>query len=440
MLQPFPNNIIPANRIDPVARKILDTLPRPTIAGPLVNNFQITLPFQKIQQIPSLKIDHSFNDKSKISGYWSQQNTDKDGGQDGLPFPISRGRVLVIRSYTVRINFDHSLTPTTLLHLGAGVQRYRNPDTGPPAVTDYDAAGILGLIGTPGTGYPRLAGLGNSTFGGLSGPTGAANRGLYLQVKPTGVAQVTHIRASHTYKAGAEWKIDTFSNISRSGLAPALNFSNTQTAQPLYGTISLPGGTSIGNGFASFLLGYFDSASIGNESAPQYRRSSWGFFVQDTWKVNRKLTLDVGVRYDLQKPERELWGRQASFRPDVTNPKVGRSGGSIYENQCHCSLATTYPYAIAPRIGVAYQLDQKTVLRAGWGFTYSTVNNFAYIGASPSTGFNTIPFGAPDIVNNGPAGKLSDGLKWNSADLYGAAYDQGFNAYVPGTGLQNAVN
>jgi len=139
----------------------------------------------------------------------------------------------------------------------------------------------------------------------------------------------SHIRGSHTYKAGGEWKIDTFSNISRSGLAPALNFSNTQTAQPLYGTTNLPGGTSIGSGYASFLLGYFDSASIGNESAPQYRRSSWGFFVQDTWKVNRKLTLDIGMRYDLQKPERELWGRQASFRPDVTNPKVGRPGGIL---------------------------------------------------------------------------------------------------------------
>src|SRR5947207_5363261 len=82
MLTTFPNNIIPGNRIDPVAKKILGTLPTPTIAGLLVNNYQQTLPFQKIQQIPSLKVDHSFNDKSKLSGYWSQQNTDEDVGQD----------------------------------------------------------------------------------------------------------------------------------------------------------------------------------------------------------------------------------------------------------------------------------------------------------------------------------------------------------------------
>jgi hypothetical protein len=439
MLQPFPNNMIPSSRIDPVARKILDTLPRPTVAGALVNNYQATLPFQKIQKIPSLKIDHTFSDKSKISGYWSQQNTDKDVGQDGLPWPISRGRVLVIKSTTVRINYDHSLTPTTLLHLGAGVQRYRNPDSGPPEVTEYDAAGLLGIIGAPGTGYPRLGGLGNSTFGGMSGATGTSNRQLYLQVKPTGVAQLTHIRGSHTFKAGGEWKIDTFSNISAQGLAPSFNFSGSQTAQPLYGTTNLPTGTTIGHGFASFLLGYFSDASIGNESAPQYRRSSWGFFVQDTWKATRKLTLDIGLRYDLQKPNRELWGRQASFRADVMNPKVNRLGGIVYENQCDCNLAETYPYAIAPRIGIAYQITPKTVLRAGWGLSYSTVNNFAYIGASPSTGFNTISFGATDPVNNGPAGKLSEGLRWNQNELFGAAYDQGFNAFVPGFGLQNAV-
>jgi hypothetical protein len=125
--------------------------------------------------------------------------------------------------------------------------------------------------------------------------------------------------------------------------------------------------------------------------------------------------------------------------PILINPKTGTPGAIIYENQCKCTLASTYPYAIAPRLGFAYQLDPKTVLRGGWGFSYSTVNTFSYIGASPSTGFNTLSFGALDTVNNGPAGKLSDGLRWNTADLYGAAYDQGFNAFVTGSSLQNSV-
>ena len=446
-LVPFANNIIPVSRFDPVAVKILATFPKPTIPGQLVNNYQTTLPFQKIQPLPSLKIDHQLTSTAKISGYWSQQITNKDVGQDGLPFPISAGRVLQVKSRTIRINYDQALTPQLLLHLGAGVQRYRNPDSSPESVTGYDAAGLLGIRGAPGTGYPRLSGMGSSTFGGMANipnvnNLGPVNRGLYLQVKPTGVAQVTYIRGNHTYKTGGEWKLDSFSNISEIGLSPNLAFSANQTAQPLYGG-TLPSGTAIGNGYASFLLGLYNSASIGNKSAPQYRRTSWSFFVQDTWKVTRKLTLDYGLRYDLQHPEREIWHRQSSFRSDLANVKAnGIKGGVVYEGsgpgRCNCILADTYPYAIAPRIGIAYQLNDKTVLRAGWGFSYTTVPTFSYIGASSSTGFNTINFGALDIVNNGEAGRLSNPLVWDSNILYGAAYDPAFNTYVTGASLQNS--
>jgi outer membrane receptor protein involved in Fe transport len=247
-------------------------------------------------------------------------------GQDGLPWPISRGRVLVIKSTTVRLNYDHTITPTTLLHLGAGVQRYRNPDSGPPQVTDFDAAGLLGVVGAPGTGFPRLSGLGNSTFGGMS------RRDRYIESRPVPAVKPTALRNSPT--SAARTRLRRAANgrsipspTSRTRvLRPTSASDGGQTAQPLYGTINLPAGTGIGNGFASFLLGYFNSASIGNQSAPQYRRSTWSFFVQDTWKASRKLTLDIGLRYDLQKPERELWGRQASFRPNPDQSEDGHPG------------------------------------------------------------------------------------------------------------------
>ena len=158
MLQPFPNNIIPTNRIDPVAKKILDSLPEGDDPRPVGEQFpaDAPLPEDSADSRRSRSTTASMtNPRSPATG--RNRIRTKTSAQDGLPFPISRGRVLVIRSYTVRLNFDHSLTPTTLLHLGAGVQRYRNPDSGPPSVTEYDAAGLLGIIGAPGTGYPRLA-------------------------------------------------------------------------------------------------------------------------------------------------------------------------------------------------------------------------------------------------------------------------------------------
>jgi len=438
--QPFAGNVIPANRIDPVAAKILATFPKAN-SGNLVNNYQPGSPFRKIQQIPSVKIDHNLTQSAKISGYFSQQITDKDVGQDGLPDPISIRRDLYIKGTTFRVNYDQTLTPTLLLHLGAGTQRYRNPDAAPAAIANYDEAGLLGIKGAPGTGYPRITGLGDNTYGGLANQIGPTNRGVYLQVKPTGVAQLTWIKGNHSYKTGGEWKIDTFTNKSDIGLSPQFSFSTAQTAQPLYGT-TLPGGTTIGNGFASFLLGYFNSAAISNSSDPQYRKSSWGFFIQDTWKINRKLTLDYGLRYDLQLPERELWRRTSTFNRNVANPNAnGLPGGVLYEGsgagRCGCLLVPAYPFAVAPRLGVAYQINEKTVVRAGWGLAYSTSNTFSYIGAgnSQGMGFNTINFTSPG--NGVPAGKLSDGLNWDSAALYGASYNPGL-LVNPGAAVQNS--
>ncbi len=176
--QPFAGNIIPASRIDPVAAKTLATFPKPNIGNTLVNNYQPGSPFRKIQQIPSVKIDHNIMQSAKISGYWSQEITDKDVGQDGLPDPISIRRDLYIKGRTVRINYDQSLAPTLLLHLGAGVQRYRNPDAAPASISSYDEAGLLGIKGAPGTGYPRIGGgnLGDSTYGGTANQIGPTNR------------------------------------------------------------------------------------------------------------------------------------------------------------------------------------------------------------------------------------------------------------------------
>jgi hypothetical protein len=436
ILNPFPNNVIPTNRLDPVALKMLSYFPLPTNPNSIVNNYTLQAPFHKIQDLPSVKIDHDITSGSRISGYFADEITDKDVGQDGYPDPISIRRALHIEGINARINYDQSLRPTVLLHLGAGVQRYVNPDTAPPNNTNFDSAGLLGLRGAPGTGFPRLGSVGTNTYGGLAQSPlavfttfGTVSRSKFIGLKPTAVAQATWVHNNHTYKTGAEWKIDTFTNFSASGLAPSITFSSAQTAQPLYGQ-ALPGGTTIGHPFASFLLGEFNSASVGNITAPQYRKSSWAMYLQDTWKITRRITLDYGIRWDLQKPQRELDARSSGFSASVVNPNAnGLLGGVIYEGtgprRCNCDLVATYPYAVAPRLGLAIQLTQKTVLRAGWGLVYGPSNIFAYIGGgnSQGMGFNTINFTSPG--NGVEAGTLANGLSWDPNALYGASYDPG---------------
>lgn len=424
---PFPNNVIPQSLLDPVALKIQSLIPLPT-NGNLVNNFERRSPYRKIQTIPSIKIDHNITDSSKISGYFSQMATDKDNGQDGLPDPISARRDQIIRSHTVRINYDHTLTPTLLLHAGVGYQRYWNPDSAPQNILDFDPAAELGLTGGFGVGFPRFTGLGNSS-GGMGLDFGPTNRTTFIQDKPNWVANATWVRGNHSIKFGGEWKFENFTNRSTGNVAGSYGFAAAQTGLPALQGIALQGG-NVGFQYASFLLGAANSASVNNPADPQYRRKAYAAFAQDTWKVTRKLTLDYGVRYDYQPPMYELHNRMARFSPGTPNPSAGGLlGATEYagsgNGRCNCTFGEAYPWAFGPRLGVAYQIDSKTVARVGFGVSYGQIANFQYIGGGNSLGmgFNSLGFSNPTFGD--PALYLRDGLRYNVSDLLGASYDPG---------------
>jgi hypothetical protein len=438
VLNVFPGNIIPANRIDPTAAKIIGTLPKPNLGDLYVNNFSQSGAFFKLQQIPSIKVDQNFGDKIKLSGYFAIEDTNKSNGVDGLPDALSRVRLQYIRSKTTRVNYDQTLTPTLLFHIGAGFIRHVNPDTVPPVASGYDLS-QLGISGAPGSGYPRINSIGDSVLGGLAIGIGPTSRNLLIDQKPTVTTNVSWVHGNHTFKSGADWKVDTQTSINTNNLSPLYGFSGSETSQPLYGQ-TLPSGTGTGSAWASFLLGQFDSVSVGNAVAPQYRRTSWALFAQDTWKITRKLTLDYGLRWDLQQPLREIHDREASFSPTTANPNAdGRPGAVIYAGsgagRCNCQFAAVYPYAIAPRLGAAYQLDAKTVIRAGWGFTYGSLAPTASQPSTSGLGFNTITVPAPG--NGVGAGILSQPLVFDQKALYGASYDPGLFV-VPGTAIQGA--
>lgn len=442
---PYLNNQIPLSQLDPVALKIQALLPHPTGPGN-INNFQERYIVGKIQAIPSVKIDHNFSDLSHLSVYYSQQRTDKDNTQDGFPDPVTARRFQTIRSHTTRVNYDHSVTPTLLLHLGAGYQRYNNPDTAPDSVIAFNPLTELGLGGMiESTGFPSIKfGNGNTSFGGTGNTNafggitqtngggaslGPVNRNLYLMDKPTAVATATYVRGNHTYKAGGEWRLDTFSNINTLNTSGLYNFSALQTGLPSTNGQNLQGGV-VGFPYASFLTGQVHSASISNAQLPQYRKQAWGFFWQDTWKATRKLTITYGLRYDYQPAPHELNYRTSEFSPTAPNPSAGGLlGATLYAGsgpgRCNCSFGSTYPYALGPRLGIAYQLDPKTVIRVGWAITYGQAPNFNYIGGGSSLGmgFNTINFTNP--AYGAATLPLAGGLTYERGALYAASYDPG---------------
>jgi hypothetical protein len=439
VLNVFPGNVIPQNRFDPVSVKLLALLPKPNLGSDLfVNNFAQSGAFYKLQQIPSIKIDQNFGSNIKLSFYYSTQSTDKSNGVDGLPALLSTVRIQGIRSKLTRGNFDYTISPTLLFHFGSGFQSHTNPDTVPPISSEYDNT-QLGIAGSPGNGFPRFGALGDNVYGGMAVGFGPGSRNLFIGRRLSGAPSLSWVHGNHTYKLGAEWKYETTNSKSKTNLSPAYGFSGAETSQPLYGQV-LPSGTGIGSTWASFLLGQYDSVSAGNGQALFYRRTSWGLFLQDSWKVTHKLTLDYGLRWDLQQPLNELHDRMISFSSTTPNPTAnGLLGAVIYAGngagRCNCTFAPTYPYAIAPRLGVAYQIDSKTVFRGGFGVSYTPLAALLTDPSASGMGFNSVTIPSPG--NNVAAGSLAQPLVFDQRALFGAPYDPGLNV-VAGGGIQGA--
>jgi carboxypeptidase family protein/TonB-dependent receptor-like protein len=416
---PFPGNIIPANRLDPVAVKIQAMVPAADTTG-VVNNFHPSYPSDRVTTIPGVKIDHNLSNRQKLSFYWSRtatrsQYSPQFGGSDGLPDTITADRGTFIESHTERLNYDNTLSPTLLLHVGLGYQHNDFKDTAPLVQKGgaYNAAAELGLRGaTLVRQFPQFTGLGGGAIaaarGGMKdmGP-GAQSRSLLI--KPTGNASLTWVKNNHTYKYGAEYRQDGFPVQDVVRTAGTFNFSAAQTGLPY---VTLTGGTvnggTVGFPYASFLLGLVNNGDISAPADTRLGKHQFTAFAQDTWKVTRTFTLDYGLRYDYFSYLQEQYGRLPNLSPATPNPAAGgRLGASIFEGdgpgRCNCNFASNYPWAFGPRLGAAWQVTPKWVVRAGWGVSYNETSR-----TRPAGSGSTNPFTAP--ISYEAAMRLQDGI------------------------------
>jgi len=377
---PFPGNIIDPTRFDPTTKKfisLLDTLGVKAQNSNLTGNYLGVIPSQRYSVIPSFKIDHSISSKDKLSFYYQETNLENQvsvgapQGADGLPLMIGGYRGNFIAGWIERLNYDRTVTPTILLHLGAGY--YYTTFSDRAAFLDFDPAafGLTGFV--QHRQFPSITGMSSPLYGGMQNMgTNAQIQSVYHDNKPSYNANATWVHGKHTTKLGAEvyYQGTPIQNYAGVTLATGTN----ATSQPFAPANSF-GGFTTGFGFASWLLGDYNST---NQSAPNATRrgyQQWGLFLQDTWKVTRKLTIDYGMRWDMATQNHEQYGRLGRFDPTTPNANAGgHPGATLFASTCKCDFyQSTYPYAIGPRIGVAYQIDSKTVLRGGWGIVYTPV-------------------------------------------------------------------
>ncbi len=390
---PFPNNQIPLSRFDPSAQKILALVP-PATSNTLVSNYSANIRGNRYSAIPSFKIDHNISQKDKISFYWSRNNTESQisspfGGADGLPPAIGAYRGTFIPNYQMRLNYDRTISPTLLLHLGAGYFHTRFYDAAPVLNFDPASIGLSGFV--LHRTFPQITGNQDPRYGGMQN-LGQNIQTLNYEEKPTFNANVTWTHGNHTFKGGAELYFQQ--NYNGNFSTVSLNAGTAATSQPYIPTASL-NGYSMGFGFASFLLGDYSATTQSPQQNYRQGNQQWGLFVQDTWKVTRKLTLDYGLRWDLSTAMHEQYGRLGQLDPTTPNANAGgHPGSTLYASTCSCKFyQNLYPYGIGPRLGVAYQIDEKTVFRGGFGINYqftgpSAGGIVATNGAYPLAGIN----------------------------------------------------
>jgi Carboxypeptidase regulatory-like domain/TonB dependent receptor len=454
---PFPNNTIPMTRMDPVSLKIQSLMPEPVcVVGPpcnaagVINNYQNYEPYNRNTNVPSLKLDHIIDPKDKLSFFWGNTRTTSLTyyGQDGLPEPLSDSFGGAIYAIRARMNYDRTITPTVLLHLGAG---WDADDLGRPAVVgNYNSCSGIGLcsaaFSAPIT-FPLVGGLSDSIgggFGSATQPLGPPERVDSLYEQFESIASLTWVKGNHTFKFGGELR--NGGNYTQNYAEDNFAFANGETAMPYLvntstGTSTANVGTShIGFPYASFLLGAVDTANIDPSSRPRFGKQQWGFYAQDSWKVTRKLTLDLGLRYDYMRYYKEQYGRAPNFAPDLPNPTAGGfPGADTFPSICHCSFTNNYPFAFGPRIGIAYQVLPKTVIRGGFGVVYASTAYGGNTGAASASN----PLGPASIPGN-PVMTWGQGVTVNGAPLAPSQiawpnFSPGYYpiaGVIPGTGPQ----
>ncbi len=376
---PFMNNMIPATRFDPVTvnlETLISSLGVKAQNSNLIDNYFGIIPGSRYSAIPSIKIDHNISDRNKLSFYFSRNNTESQisyplGNADGLPTEIGLYRGMFVPTDTFRLNYDHTLRPSLLLHIGIGYLDTKSADTAPFTSFKPASVGLTGFVNA--RQFPSITGMSSGLYGGMQ-PIGTSSQlqMLNFEGQPSFVANLTWMKGKHTFKSGGELNIVGVLNGNFAGVT--LNAGTNATLEP-YTQVNGLNGFTQGFGYASWLLGDYSSTLQTPQENYREGNQEWALYIQDSWKVTRKLTLDYGLRWDFATAEHEQYGRLGQLNPTLANANAGgHPGATQYASTCGCPFyQPTYPYAIGPRIGLAYQINPKTVFRGGWGVNYQFV-------------------------------------------------------------------
>ncbi len=363
-------NIISSNRISPVASKVFSYFPSPTLSGQQFGytlNWPAASKFQHDVNIWGSKIDHVISEPHRISGefMWLRDNNPTGGG---LPEPLGGGSLNLTQQDIARFSHDWFIRPNLVNHWVAGYNRWRS-DAFPAAGTGWPAKiGWAGVVQTgPGSVFPGLS------IGGL-GSYGNSAQGYDVGNTFTFDEGLTWTKSRHTIKAGfgyVKMQQNDQGFGSQSGNL-VFNAGLTSLSGSWYADGCNPGGACPGLGMGSFLLGLGSSGEAMVYAASNAdRMGQYAGYIQDDYKATSKLTLNFGLRYDLLLPTVTAHNQMSWMDPTEVNVDLGIRGAVVFASPSKRSPVPAWTKGFGPRAGLAYALNDKTVLRMGYGILYT---------------------------------------------------------------------
>ncbi|HET8548987.1 MAG TPA: carboxypeptidase regulatory-like domain-containing protein [Bryobacteraceae bacterium] len=381
--EPFPGNIIPANRINPVAAKIMSLYPEPNTTTPgsvaWQNNFILNPNIGRFDFINlTARVDHQFSARQRVYGRWSWNDFTQLRNTNGIPGLAGDYRNGGKFNNGMVIDSITSITPATVLNLRASLNWWVE-HLKPYGNEGFDMTQfgwpkeLVAQLPRPEL-FPRIdisqarslgASSGNVTFE----PT------TTLSLAPNLVL----IRGRHTIKSGLDFRLVRYTQIRPGAGGGMFSFDRAFTRRDYLVQDALSG-----VGAASFLLGYAASGSVANIATPFWQWLYYAPWVQDDIRLTRRLTLNLGLRWDLNMPPTERFNRiNRGFFPDQVNPIARRTDqmkfpgfqpkGGIGFAGVNGLPRTPYDpdwNNLQPRVGAAFQLTDRTILRGGYGLFF----------------------------------------------------------------------
>jgi hypothetical protein len=360
---PFPGDVIPLDRISPSAAKVIALYPMPRVAGASVNNFIGHSVLDADTDQFDVRVDCQLSSKDSMFGRASASfnNNINPGSLEtvasgNLRYPTNGGLPTRGAAY----GYTRAFSPTLVNEFRAGFARLAW--FGQVQDTTHHGADLLGIPGVPQTpqtfGLPAFSVTGDEFLGDqtLLPVTRGQNVFHYLD-------NLSWTHGSHAFKMGWDYRRTQFNINQPGGPRGSFTFDGVFTRQP-----NAPTGT--GAGVADLLLGYADSATLSNSVTIGVRIHAVSSFFQDDWKVNSRLTLNLGVRYENISPPFEVANRQLTF--DYVNRQVVFAKDGSWIDRAFTDRKN---FNFAPRVGFAYQLTPKTVVRVAYGIFWAFEDN-----------------------------------------------------------------